>query len=81
MRGAWKCQSREKIIEPVSGTFAGVQLAALFQLLFVGTAFQVCAELKFGHSTIPHKTAIEEASIRAGLALVKGLAVFAAVVV
>lgn len=51
----------------VSGTFAGVQFGALFQLLFAGTAFQVCARPVPGISTRPHSTAIDDASILAGL--------------
>lgn len=64
-----------------SGIFAGVQFAALFQLLFAGTAFHVCAELVFEERTMPHKTAIEEASKRTGFTPVEGLAIFWAVVV
>ena len=51
----------------VSGMFAGVQFGALFQLLFAGTAFQVWARPAPGISTRPHSTAIDDASILAGI--------------
>ena len=64
-----------------SGTFAGVQLAALFQFPFAGAAFHVCAMLVSGRRTMPHRTAIEDASSRAGLAVMGWVAIFLAVTV
>ena len=51
-----------------SGIFAGVQLAALFQLLFAGTAFHVCARLEFEQRTMPQRAAMDDARRRTGFA-------------
>ena len=54
---------------PVSGTFAGIQFAAVVQLLpAAGAAIHVCAKLEDGIDTRPHSAAIDVASILAGLA-------------
>lgn len=49
-----------------SGTLIGVQFVAVFQLFVAGAAFQVCAFDAEGKSTIPQRTAIDEASSRVG---------------
>ena len=54
----------------VSGTFAGVQFAAVVQLLpGAGEAIHVCAWLEDGINTRLHSAAIDVASILAGLAV------------
>lgn len=60
----------------MSGTFAGVQFAALFQLLFAGAAFHACWA-RPGIRTKPHNAAIDVASIFAGRAAgMRGVARF-----
>jgi hypothetical protein len=51
----------------VSGTLAGSQFPAVFQLFVAGAASQVCAELELGINTRLHNAAIDDASILAGL--------------